>query len=131
MTHSVESRVPFLTPALVQFVLSLPEEYLIARDGTSKSVFRAAMRDVVPDPVLDRRDKVGFATPERNWLIQLRPWVVDILRDDAGLPPVFDPEVVQQEWQSLVAGQARFDFRFWRWINLIVWARNFDISFEA
>src|SRR5207237_3241903 len=47
MAHSIESRVPFLTPALVQFILSLPEEYLVARDGTSQSVFRAAMRDVV------------------------------------------------------------------------------------
>src|SRR5262249_42286425 len=44
MAHSIESRVPFLTPALAQFILALPEEYLVAPDGTSKRIFREAMR---------------------------------------------------------------------------------------
>ena len=34
MAYSIESRVPFLTPQLARFVLSLPEAYLIDRDGT-------------------------------------------------------------------------------------------------
>jgi asparagine synthase (glutamine-hydrolysing) len=36
MAFSVESRVPFLTPALAQFLLSLPEDYIIGQDGTSR-----------------------------------------------------------------------------------------------
>ena len=68
MAHSIESRVPFLTRSLAEFVFSLPERFLIAADGTSKSVLRAALRGLVPDAVLDRRDKIGFQTPEPNWL---------------------------------------------------------------
>src|SRR6185503_8028116 len=44
MASSIESRVPFLTPALADFLLRLPEEYILGGDGTSKNVFRQAMR---------------------------------------------------------------------------------------
>jgi asparagine synthase (glutamine-hydrolysing) len=63
MRFSVESRVPFLTLDMVNLLLSMPEEYLISQGGETKSVFRAAMRGVVPDDILDRKDKIGFGTP--------------------------------------------------------------------
>ncbi|MBX3099082.1 MAG: asparagine synthase (glutamine-hydrolyzing) [Salinibacterium sp.] len=68
MHFSVESRVPFLSVALTDFVFSLPEDYLVGADGTSKNVLRAAMAGCVPDPILKRRDKVGFVTPEKLWM---------------------------------------------------------------
>ena len=41
MCHSIESRVPFLTPKLAQYVISLPERYLVSGgNGETKSVFR-------------------------------------------------------------------------------------------
>src|SRR5215208_3710468 len=46
MAFSIESRVPFLTPELANFALSLPEEHIVAPDGTSKAVFRRAMRGI-------------------------------------------------------------------------------------
>src|SRR5690606_25204602 len=68
MHFSVESRLPFLTLPMAQLLLSLPEEYLISPQGQTKHVFRAAMRGIIPDEILDRRDKIGFETPEFNWL---------------------------------------------------------------
>mgnify|MGYP000698814821 CR=1 FL=1 len=66
MAFSVESRVPFLTIPMAELLLSLPEEYLISDDGVTKNIFRDAMRGIVPDEHLDRKDKVGFSTPEKN-----------------------------------------------------------------
>ncbi len=63
MRFSVESRVPFLTASLADFLLTLPEDYLISRTGATKHILRAAMRGIVPDDVLDRRDKIGLFTP--------------------------------------------------------------------
>ena len=71
MRFSVESRVPFLTLDMVNLLLSMPEEYLISTSGESKSVFRAAMRGIVPDDILDRKDKIGFATPELGVMIRV------------------------------------------------------------
>ena len=68
MRFSIESRVPFLDVHLVEYLFSLPEEYLISDAGCSKYVFREAMRGIVPDAILDRQDKIGFATPEKYGL---------------------------------------------------------------
>ena len=60
MAYSIESRVPFLTPELVNFMFSLPEEYSVSANGTTKKLFREAMRGLVPNPILDRKDKIWF-----------------------------------------------------------------------
>lgn len=71
MRFSIESRVPFLDRALNEFLLTLPEDWLVGPDGTTKRILRDAARGWVPDAVIDRRDKVGFETPEADWLEQL------------------------------------------------------------
>ena len=67
MAFSREVRLPFLDHRLVEFSLSLPSRMLF-HDGWSKRVLREAMRGTVPAAILERRDKVGFATPWTQWL---------------------------------------------------------------
>lgn len=131
MAHSIESRVPFLTPSLVTFLLSLPEEFLIAPDGTSKAIFRQAMRGIVPDLILDRKDKIGFATPEKNWLQTLYPWVSTILSSETALEiPAFQATAMQREFEQVLAGRKPFTFQIWRWVNFICWVEQFSTSFN-
>ena len=131
MAHSIESRVPFLTPALTQFALSLPEEHLIDRDGQTKAVFRRAMRGIVPDPILDRRDKIGFATPEHAWMLELRPYVEGRLNGEtAARLPMLRVAGLNASWRAFCAGPAQRDFRVWRWINLIEWAERTRADFS-
>lgn len=132
MAFSIESRVPFLTPALAEFVFSLPEEYIIAPDGTSKAVFRHAMRGIVPDAILDRRDKIGFASPELRWLTDLRRWVDGILASEAAHQiPALDLTAARVEWNGILRRERRFDWHVWRWINLIRWAERFNVAFDV
>lgn len=131
MAHSIESRVPFLTPTLAGFLLRLPEDYIIGNDGTSKRVFRDAMRGLIPDAILDRKDKIGFATPEKRWLGHLGPWVEKTLRSDAAHRiPAFRPHAMAREWREIRQGNTPFDFRVWRWVNVIRWADRFAVSFN-
>ena len=131
MASSVESRVPFLTPDLVNFLGRLPERYLIAPDGTSKAVFRKAMRGIVPDAILDRRDKVGFATPEIHWLRELDGWVRGILSSESAMQlPFLDLKVARQEWDAIREGRKAFDLRVWRWMSLIRWTEEFGVTFN-
>ena len=62
MTHSVENRVPFLDEDFVKYIWSLPDEFLLSNKGVTKHIFREAMRGIVPDKIIDRKDKVGFST---------------------------------------------------------------------
>jgi asparagine synthase (glutamine-hydrolysing) len=122
MAYSIESRVPFLTPKLVSFLYSLPEEFLIDDTGMGKRVFRLAMRGIVPEGILKRRDKIGFATPEKIWLINLRPWIEKVLKSDtANSLRAIRLEGFMREWENVFEGKKSFDWRIWRVINLVKW----------
>jgi len=67
MAHSREARVPFLDKEIMNFVFTLPEHFII-NDGITKSILRDSMNNTVPDKILQRYDKIGFFTPEDEWL---------------------------------------------------------------
>lgn len=124
MRFSVESRVPFLTHDLASFLLSLPEHYLVSSEGETKHVFRAAMRAIVPDTILDRKDKIGFETPEKTWLLSMAPVLRTWLSEDLGVPFFNQPEVLK-EFDQIVAGARPFNWQVWRWVNFTRWHRQF------
>ena len=127
MRWSIESRVPFLTTEIAQFLLSLPEHYLVSRGGETKYIFRAAMRGIVPEAILDRRDKVGFATPEKTWLSQLGNRVFDWL-DAADELPFLDAVKCRSEVNSLIQGDRPFNYRAWRLINFCRWVQLTEVA---
>lgn len=67
MRFSIESRVPFLTTDFADYLYQLPENFLINDNGETKSVFREAMKGIVSDEILSRKDKIGFETNSENW----------------------------------------------------------------
>lgn len=123
MRFSIESRVPFLTIEQAELLLSLPEHYLISQDGETKSVFRAAMRGIVPDEILDRKDKIGFQTPEQLWLTSMAGTVREWLQADIGLPFLDQPAILR-EFEDIIGGRKAFSWQVWRWINFIRWHQH-------
>ena len=65
MAHSVEARVPFLDPRLVQFTNKMPSHYKL-RGNTEKYILKQAMRKILPESILKRR-KQGLGTPLVPW----------------------------------------------------------------
>jgi len=125
MRFSIESRVPFLDRALTEFLLTLPEDWLIGADGTSKQILRDAIRGWVPDEVIDRRDKVGFETPEERWLDRLGGE-----RLDAEHPIAF---LKQGRTPTVTGGMSEREIRWggrshWRLINLHRWVSLLDVD---
>jgi len=123
MAFSREARLPFLDHRLVEFAYSLPSDQLV-RQATTKGVLRRAMSGVIPDMVRDRMDKIGFATPERDWFAgALRPCIEGALSDlkRRGLIP---PAAVDEQWTRLVAGRGRSG-NVWRLANLELWMQQF------
>jgi len=72
MWHSVESRTPFSDDInLIEYVFSIPSKYKIEH-GALKTLMRDAMKGITPDPVLNRKDKKGYKTPNRKWIAEIR-----------------------------------------------------------
>jgi asparagine synthase (glutamine-hydrolysing) len=68
MAFSLESRVPYLDYRLVDYVMDIPAIYKIY-NGWTKYIFRIAVKDILPETILWRKDKLGFSTPEKKWLL--------------------------------------------------------------
>lgn len=67
MSHSVESRLPFLDYQLLELALALPETLKI-RHGYGKWVLRDLMQNELPDTIRLARYKRGFDVPVKQWL---------------------------------------------------------------
>jgi len=76
MATSVELRVPLLDFQVLEFAAALPVHFK-ATPWSTKRILKAALRDSVPQPILDRK-KAGFPVPYTRWL---RNELKDFVRD--------------------------------------------------
>ena len=86
MQWSVENRSPFLDRDLVEFLYSVPNEHLI-QGGLQKWLLRAAVKDILPDPVRLNSEKKGFNAAIDSMLDRNDPKIRQVLLDDS---PIFD-----------------------------------------
>lgn len=68
MIHSLEVRVPLLDRELVSTVLRLPLALKQLDGATPKPLLARTLRGLLPEQVLNRRDKQGFTFPFAVWL---------------------------------------------------------------
>jgi len=129
MAWSIENRVPFLDPTLIETIFSLPEQCFIDLNGQTKLVFRHAMQNIVPTQVLKRRDKIGFATAEESLLKQNRDWVeATLLSPYARDLPMINTQAMHDDWCAYLNGKRGFSWRFWRYVNFIRWMEQQGIQ---
>jgi asparagine synthase (glutamine-hydrolysing) len=125
MAASVESRVPFLDDALVEYAVRLPAR-LKLRGWRTKAVLRRALRDVVPSQILNRR-KMGFPVPVGRWFRGPFASVVEefVVGERALDRGVFLPAAVRRLVDEHRAGTADHSSRLWLLLNLEIWRRIF------
>ena len=69
MAFSREVRLPFLDHKLVDFAFALPPDYKI-KDGWQKYILRKAYEGIIPHKITWRKDKIGYAAPQDQWMQQ-------------------------------------------------------------
>ena len=124
MRWSIESRVPFLSVPMAELALQLPEAYLMSPNGETKGILRAALAGIVPKHVLHRRDKVGFETPERNWLRDLGTQPGEWL-EGLAIQPGINIDAARAYVRDSINGQQPYSSQTWRLINAGRWAQLF------
>lgn len=70
MAFSIEARVPYLDYRLIEYVLSLPEEVKIKAGETKYLQKNSVGKYSIPE-IVNRKDKIGFATPEDDIITDL------------------------------------------------------------
>ncbi|MFN8202171.1 MAG: asparagine synthase (glutamine-hydrolyzing) [Solirubrobacteraceae bacterium] len=123
MAHAREVRLPFLDRRIAELALSLPAN-LLYRRGETKAVLRDALRGVVPDRVLDRREKVGYEPPQARWMADpaLAARAREVLLDPgARTAPLLDRGALEADaraWRDPAGA--------WRALSLELWLRAFE-----
>jgi asparagine synthase (glutamine-hydrolysing) len=131
-TNALDNRQPYLANAVLRFARRLPLAHSLSPDGQTKHVLRLALKGLVPQSILDRRERVGFAVPVLPWLLNQRPWVETRYGELRSLPFFAGPPFAQA-WAALEAGETRgwaTAFRIWRWLVLLEWIHAREARFE-
>lgn len=122
MAHGLESRVPFLDHPLVEFVATVPAD-LKFQGGHLKHLLKNGYRDTLPRSILERRDKMGFPVPLKEWFGgELRPFVMDILSNmHSRQRDYFNTEEIMKNFGS----EAQFSRKIWGLLSLELWQQEF------
>ena len=118
MTHSIESRVPFLDHRLVELLFQFPSDLKI-NDGWTKYVLRKSMQDVLPEEIQWRTDKKGFVTPGE--ILWLRGSLSHLLEIDYSLIPFLDKSKTSKIIEEFKLGNNKFSMLVWRIATLNHW----------
>ncbi|MFQ6723087.1 MAG: asparagine synthase (glutamine-hydrolyzing) [Opitutales bacterium] len=125
MSFSIENRVPFLCDSIAQFAHMLPNEYLISDKGLQKYILREAVKDILPDNIVYRKDKMGFPPTESLWLLHNKNLITKLFNSSVldELPGV-NAEKMRNYWSDIVDKNQLKGWRtdiVWRIINMIRW----------
>jgi asparagine synthase (glutamine-hydrolysing) len=121
MAFSVESRFPFLDYRLVEYAMGLPYQYKMCH-GNTKYVLREAMREYLPANIYKRRDKVGFAVPNTNWLNQsLWEKINDGIASSSSIPGI-DMTLFRKVYKD----KRYLDHEFWKIASFVLWQYAFQ-----
>lgn len=125
MAWSVESRTPFMDYRLVEFTMGLPARF-VYKNGVRKTILREAMKGIIPLAIEQRRDKMGFVTPEELWLKgEGKSWFLHHVYETCKLyPDLLVADKVKAKVNAIVDGKERFSFVPWRIVALGIWHKQ-------
>lgn len=122
MAWGLESRVPLLDHRICEFMASIPPTIKF-KNGLPKHLFRKAIQNIIPEPVLNREDKMGFPVPLHQWYKKdLKDFVKDVLLDKkAKERGLFDPKKLEEA----IGQEQTFGRSIWGALCLELWHKEF------
>jgi len=122
MAHGLESRVPLLDHPLVEFAATVPADVKFP-GGKLKHLLRAAFHDSIPTEILNRRDKMGFPVPLKEWMsAETSGFVHDIF---ANLGNASRQYVNADAVLANFANTGQFSRKTWALLSLELWQQEF------
>lgn len=122
MAHGLESRVPLLDHRVVEFAATIPADIKF-KGGRMKHFLKSTFADDLPQDLMQRRDKMGFPVPLKEWLTgDLKDMVGDVFSDQRNRRrEFFNSEAILANFDK---GE-RFSRKTWGLLSLELWHRLF------
>jgi asparagine synthase (glutamine-hydrolysing) len=128
MAHSIESRPPFLDYRLIELVYSLPSDYKVNK-GVTKFILRESLKELIPKKILNRYDKLGFATPQERWFNENQILMRKEIEDASNVLKFYiDKKEILNLYDHSNHTRNKHLNLFWRIICLNHWVKVFKVS---
>lgn len=127
MHFSIESRVPFLDYRLVEATISSPSLQKIS-NGETKHILREAVKDILPEKIINRKDKKGFSNPREKWFRseKFKTYIFELINSEQFKNRgYFDSVIANKQYKKHLNGESDLSVEIWKWINLEIWFRKF------
>lgn len=122
MAHGLEARVPFLYHPLIEFVATVPANVKFT-DGRMKYMLKQTFNHVLPQQIINRKDKMGFPVPLNEWIKgDLREFVYDILHTGLARQDSF---IDYQRIIDNIADSGQFSRKIWGFLCYEMWQQVF------
>jgi asparagine synthase (glutamine-hydrolysing) len=127
MAHGLEARVPFLYHPLIEFMATIPANIKF-KDGRMKHLLKQTYSKILPDAVLNRKDKMGFPVPLTEWMKGgLKEYIFDILSSGLTRQDSFiDYKHVMADFHK----SDQFTRKQWGFLCYEVWQQQFHDQAE-
>lgn len=122
MAFSVENRPPIFDHRIVELLASIPP-VIKYKGGKPKYLLRRAVQDLIPEKILQRKDKMGFPIPLNEWFAgPLKEFILDIFKSkktkERGL---FNIQNIEED----ITRGGKFNRKLWGALNIELWFRTF------
>ena len=121
MSNSLETRVPFLDPRVVDLAWRFPIHHKIKKN-IGKWPLRKILYKYVPAELLNK-PKTGFSIPIGKWLRgALRDWAENLLeKNRLDTEGNFSSKVVRDIWNQHLSGKQDYSNRLWSILMFQAW----------
>lgn len=122
MAWGLESRVPLIDSKIVEFAATMPADIKF-KDGSLKMILVDTMRDLIPESIHNRKNKMGFPVPLNKWMKgEVRDFVSDIFTtQNAKTRGYIDNNKVMDK----MAKESQFGRTVWGLLSLEIWHQQF------
>lgn len=119
MTHSIETRSPFLDHKLASLIFSIDPK-LRYEDGITKSLLKSALKPMVDEKILGRRKK-GFSNPFMEYLIESKK--ISLIKEVNDKTGIFKKDILDEHIKKAASGG--FKQHIWGLYVLSVWLNKY------
>ena len=122
MAVSIESRVPILDHRIIELASKMPPAMKFS-GGKTKAMLIKSVKNILPQEIIDRKDKMGFPTPINNWLAgDSKEYALDILTSQqAKNRGYLNTSAIEKQ----ISESGKFSRDLWGALNLEMWHRKF------
>ncbi|MCS6819291.1 MAG: asparagine synthase (glutamine-hydrolyzing) [Chitinophagales bacterium] len=127
MKFGVEVRVPYLEHQLLDFVMNIPSEYKI-RNGEVKYVLKHAVKDILPEIIFKRNNKVGFEAPMDRWMKEkiFYDKLGDMIHSsNQNMKNYLNLNYVRKCFEEHIKGRKNHSVTLWKYMYLTRWYQLF------